>query len=261
MLARGTSCAVVFVFIYTLTSWVGFCAPVEAAPTVVDLTSPGASQKINGVIFEEYTGTSDASPWGTTFLVIRKPNTEEPYTEEGYNTDGAPLPLDAKQPANTNALLLSDVPVVEHDGILYREFLLDISERNAGDQHYLSLDDLMIALNTEDDLTDDVATVFASPIYTLDTSSDDYAIKLDDALSDAAGLPDLVVLVPNDWFPSEENPYVYLYSKLGETFGADDGAEKWGVGVPEVPAPAPLLLAGFGISLVAALRHKRMLKS
>src|SRR5262245_49935313 len=69
-------------------------------------------------------------------------------TEEGYNTDGTPLPLNDKSTASvhTGSVQLGSVPLVNADGTLwtgtgtaYREFQLDLNQ-SGGTNNKISLD-------------------------------------------------------------------------------------------------------------------------
>ncbi len=230
-----------------------------ATATVLDLTTLDASGSINGAIFDQF---SDGHGAGTgnfdTFLVIQNRG-----IESGYNTDGSPLPLDAKEPAHTNALPLSNVPIVSRDGTDYRQFSLDIDQVLSGNNRYLSLDQLMISLHSTPDLTGSVSSVFANPLYNMDAGTDSW-IKLNAALSSGLGQGDMLALIPNSLFSNPSGQYVYLYSKLGEHYAANNGPEQWGTlggGVvpPVIPAPAALLLAGMGSALVGLVRRRRWL--
>lgn len=234
----------------------GFCASLSASPTVVDLSTEDSWGEVNGGLFEQYSGSHGAGTGHiNAFLVLQNKG-----VEEAYNTDGSPLPLDAKEPAHTNALLLSDVPVVRRGDTEYREFLLDIHEDTAGDDRYLSLDQLLISLHSEPDLTGDVADVFAGPVYDLDADEDNW-IKLNSVLSSGGGQADMLALIPNSTFEGYTGEYVYLYSRFGENYAATATPEEWAVRSTgddtQVPAPGAMILAGLGACVVGALRLGR----
>jgi len=233
----------------------GFCASLSASPTMVDLSTEDSWGEANGARFEQYSGPHGAGTGHiNAFLVLQNKG-----IEEAYNTDGSPLPLDAKEPAHTNALLLSDVPIVRRGDTEYREFLLDIHEDNAGDDRYLSLDQLLIALNSEPDLIGDVEDVFADPVYDLHAGGDSW-IKLNSDLSSGGGQADMLLLVPNSYFEGQCE-YVYLYSRFGENYAASATPEEWAVRSTgddtQIPAPGAVILAGLGACVVGALRLGR----
>src|SRR5215813_10272535 len=90
-----------------------------------DLTTAPKTATINGAIFDS--GLSQQSTGtGTfdTFLMIQNTG-----TEEGFNTDFSPLPLDDKQAQNTNAIQASNIPLVTINGTQYLELRLDINEQ------------------------------------------------------------------------------------------------------------------------------------
>src|SRR5262249_42483346 len=71
--------------------------------------------------------------------------------EQGYNTDGTKQFNTKTSAVFNHSLLLSQIPTVvgdgtngTMDGVVYREFLLDIREPNGQDKPYLSLDALQI---------------------------------------------------------------------------------------------------------------------
>ena len=74
---------------------------------------------------------------------------------------------------------------------------------------------------------------------------------MDFSLNPGSGRGDIVVLIPSDLFGTNNNKYVYLYSKLGVNLPADDGFEEWGIGSGGaiIPEPATLALLGLGCLL------------
>ncbi len=238
----------------------GLAVTSTASPTV-DLSTAGSSGSVNGALFEQYTTTHGT---GTghfdTFLVLQQHGNSG--QEEAYNTDWSPLPLDAKEPAHTNALLLSEVPTVERNGTLYREFVLDIHQDAAGSDRYLSLDYLMVGLGNTPSPSGEVSGVFANTVYTLNSSTSDNWILLNSALSSGGGQGDMLALIPNSCFANATGEYVYLYSKFGVHNAANATPEEWSVrsgGNIPVPAPAAVLLAGLGLGFVGLLRRNRWL--
>ncbi len=236
-----------------------FALPSSASPTV-DLTTVGASGSINGALFEQYDGPHGAGTGHLrTFLVLQQRCWSG--REEAYNTDASPLPLDAKEPAHTNALLLSDVPIVQRNGTSYREFVLDIHEWGCRDDRYLSLDQLMIARGDIPDPTGPVSSVFANAIYKMNDNGSENWIKLDGNLSSGGGQADMLALIPNTVFDNSSGRYVYLYSQFGVNCPANATPEEWsvrmGCGQPTIPAPAGILLAGLGAGFVGVLRRAK----
>jgi hypothetical protein len=237
---------------------VGLCVPSMGASTpTVDLTTT-TQGTINDALYEVFTGTHGAgSGHFPAFLVIQNDG-----IEEGYNTDGTVLP-DVK-PAHTKSLSLSSVPRVQVDGEYYREFLLDGHDSTSGDDKYLSLDQLMIALHTSRTLDGAVDDVFASPTYSMDTPASathgfiDNWVKVDTSLSSGGGQADVTVLIPDDLFDTSLGEWVYLYSKMGVNFGADATPEEWACAGTDVtvPAPAAILLAGLGTLIAVSLRRR-----
>ena len=243
----------------------GLCVSLRAAPTAtLDLTTAGSWGLIGDARFEQYTGSHGAGTGHTeVFLVLQDKNHDG--VEEAYNTDGSPLPLDAKERRHTNALLLSDVPVVYRDSVAYREFILDIAEKSSSHGRYLSLDQLMISLHTDGRLTGSASSVFSDAVYSLNPlgGPDDNWIKLNSRLSSGGGQVDMLALIPDSLFNNPAGQYVYLYSKLGERICADGCEEEWSTRPgdhdgchPKVPAPAAVLLAAFGAGLASSLRRR-----
>lgn len=165
-----------------------------------------------------------------SFLVIQNNG-----TEQGYNTDGSPLPLDDKQASHTNAILLSSIPVVTGDGqngtvagTQYLEFRLDINQSGSANQPQLiSLDQLKIYQESSGNLLTDFAG--ETPKFDLG----DNTVLLNAQWDAGSGKGDYVILVPlSNFDTSGADPYVYLYSQFGAVGGdyaANSGFEEWGV--------------------------------
>jgi len=202
-------------------------------------------------------------------------------TEQGYNTSDQDYQFDQKDPINyTHDIQLKDVPIVEIDGVEYRQFLLDINETNSRKGKYISLDDLQIFL-----LNDGMANEYDSATRTLEGSTavydldfgivapDTQWIKLNYALNGGSGNGDMIAYIPNSFFTgADPNMYLYLYSRFGlneaaDYSNSDAGFEEWWVDrslldnpppPPDtVPEPTGLALLGLGVVAAAYRRQRR----
>jgi hypothetical protein len=228
--------------------------PAGAAPTL-DLTTLGSSGTINGAYFEQV----DASSTGTGIIdsfVRMGANTS---IERGYNTDGV-VQFDTKDDTHTHSLLLSSVPIVMKNGVLYREFLLDINE-SGGTKSTLSLDTIEIYLAGAGNLTGYPS--LGTKIFDLDSGGDAW-ILLKASLNSGSGSGDMFAYIPNTLFSG--GTQVYLYSKFGESessiYPNDGGFEEWavrvGVAPPQgTPAPGAFLLTLLGSNVTIWLHRRR----
>jgi hypothetical protein len=211
---------------------------------MIDLTTAGATDTINGALFQQVDAASTGTGLIQSFVRIQA-NGEE----AGYNTDYRGVEFDELTSATfTHSLSLSDVPIVELGGISYREFLLDINENNGGDNELLSLDVLEIYTASTGSLTD-YAGGWGTPDYEMGAGN---SILLDYSLNTGSGSGDMYAYIPDSLFTG--GPYVYLYSKFS---GADAGPEEWAVRmVAVVPAPAAVFLGILGLG-VAGLKLRK----
>ena len=221
-----------------------FAASAHAA--VVDLTTEGSWGIINGARFYQFNEIPTGTGLIDSFLRIRG------FGEQhGYNTDGT-LEFDTMAGIFTHSIQISDLPVANIGGTNYREFLLDI---NQDGERILSLDELRISIRGSGNQSG-YSTIFASPIYDLDTGGDNWVI-LDDTVNTGGGHGDMLALIPDSLFTGPENKYVYLYAKFGVNSPADNGFEEFAYGTqgPLIPEPATVALLGLGALFL--LRRKR----
>jgi hypothetical protein len=203
--------------------------------TVLDLTTQGATATAaNGAIVEQV----DPQPMGTGHIhaFVRIQGDHADGTEQGYNTDGRPLQFDEKTNANfTRSINLGSVPVVEVNGVNYREFLLDINQDQKSP--LLSLDEVQMFLGATGNLTGyDTSTGTATlsglaPVFDLSPGGST-EVLLNSALTSGLGSGDMALLVPDANFAgADPNSYLYLYSHFGAMSGAtaNGGYEQWSV--------------------------------
>jgi hypothetical protein len=219
--------------------------------TVLDLTARGAEATAAGAVVQQV----DAQPTGTGYIhsfVRVQGAASGGGVEQGYNTDARPLQFDEnKSPQFTRSLTLGQVPVVNHNGGLYREFLLDVNQKSSAP--YLSLDEVRVFLGAQPNLTgySTSAKTLAgqAAVFDLDAGGD-VSVKLNYRLNAGSGSGDMLLLVPASAFDgADAGSYVYLYSKMGCLSGAsaNSGFEEWAVRTQPAsqPAPATGSLSGF----------------
>ncbi len=228
----------------------GFCVPANAGITL-DLTEESSGYIGSAYFVQAYpqaTGTGVIDP----FVRLSTNHAES----KGYNTDARPLEFDENNsPQFTRSLLLSDVPIVNINGIDYREFLLDINQKGNVSGRYLSLDTIEIYLASAGNLYG--YPNIGTKIYDLGGNG----IKLDSRLNHGSGSGDMLAYIPDSLFVGGD--CVYLYSKFGENYPNNAGFEEWavrkGAALPVIPAPGAVVLASIGVCLVGWLRRRQTL--
>jgi hypothetical protein len=223
-----------------------FSAAAPSYAGTLDLTTAGSSGTINDL----YVQQDFLQPAGTgvinSFLRVQAQGNNT--TEQGYNTDARPLEFDENNSPNfTRSLLLSDIPVIEFNGVLYREFGLDLNEQNNGNRGLIDLTDFELYLGDSGSVTNYNGSGFTGfstdKIYDLD-SNEDNTINLNASINPpGSGTADYFFYVEEDYFQAssfvqngEDQTYVTLFSKFTD---AGAGFEEWFVreGVPRPPEP------------------------
>ncbi len=171
--------------------------------------------------------------------------------EQGYNSDFRDVQFDETTAANFNrSITLAEIPVVEINGIFYREFDLDLNENNGGSNPLITLQTLMIFASDTNLLTgfDEDSQAFPAGTATLLFDMDelgDISVLLTDWNS-GSGTGDYAFFIPvigvgdlPGFADLSQGTYIYIYSEFGtvdgQGSGVSGGFEEWFV----VSAPNP----------------------
>jgi hypothetical protein len=237
-----------------------FTSAAQAA-VVVDLTMAGSKGTINGAIYQQYSPQPTGTGVLNTFLRLSNDG-----VEEGYNTDFRKLDLNQLPDIHTRSLLLSEIPKVTIDDVVYREFLLDINESN--NTPLLSLNDVQLFLGMTGDAIG--YANLGTPVYKMDAGGNN-SVKLNYSLNSGSGSGDMVMYVPDANFDPAKGPFVTLFSRFGQAIAgdasdvtSDAGFEEWSAGkkgpkgsIVPVTVPEPTSLSLMLIGAAALLRRSR----
>lgn len=230
--------------------------PLGAHALTLDLTSVDAFGTINGAYFQQ----TGQQPTGTGYIDSFVEIIDNADIVEAYNTTVNDVLDNGSSDEFNHELLVSELPVVAIDHGLYYQFLLDIDQTGA--DPYISLDEIQIFVSdtpnqSVDTFSGDLLDLAdASRVYQLDAGGDNW-IWLDYSLNSGSGSGDMFMYVPTSVITGGD--YVYLYSRFGENYEANDGFEEWAIIAGQdniIPEPATMVLMVTGLAGIFCFRRK-----
>lgn len=204
----------------------------------IKLTNLGAEAMASGALLQQLVSQPAAGTYDPFVRLQGASNANG--IEQGYNTSARPLQFDERPNiAVTHNLQLSSVPVVTIGGVAYREFLLDVNQKNGAAK--LSVEEIRIFTDPRGSLAayQNKTNTFAGQQakFNLDAGGD-VTIVLNDNVNPDTGYGDMRLLVPASNFTGVANSdFVYVYSKMGGLHDANGGAEEWAVRTIVAPPP------------------------
>jgi len=194
----------------------------------IDLTSPGSTTTIDGVIVTYGDPIGSGTGIYAPFLAID----DNDGDENGFNTDATGV-LDTDQ-SKTSSLTFNDIPVKIIDGVEYFEFRLDLNQTNA--DTLISLTSLKLYYSSAPatgadyvSATNELDSDFTK-VFDLDGNGDTRLLL--DAHSSGSGNDDYVFYVPVSSFAGADfnTDYITLYADFGTPgtdYAANDGFEEF----------------------------------
>ncbi|PLR16268.1 hypothetical protein CFHF_11005, partial [Caulobacter flavus] len=194
----------------------------------IDITAPGSSTTVNGVVITRGdaigSGTGNYDP----FLAIG----DNDGNENGFNTDASGV-LNTNA-AKTSSLTFNQIPIRLINGVQYLEFRLDLNETN--ENPFTALNAMKIyyssAPATGADYISGTQELDAdfTKVFDLDAGGDKTLLM--DAHSSGSGNDDYIFYVPVSLFGAADlsTAYITVYAEFGRpgtTYGADDGFEEF----------------------------------
>jgi hypothetical protein len=228
----------------TMMSFTDSFTPVDATSSDPSWIGTPTFSFDNGVTFLTEDPTLVTGTGRFPAFVQIQASPQEAGVEEGFNTNFRPSVEDTQNPlVHNHAIVLGDIPTVTIDGVVYRQFLLDLNEPNDVGAPQINLDALKIYSSSVGNLS---TLSGANPLFDMDGGADGKIGNADDVnvsvqLTDwtsGSGHGDYKVLIPDSYFTGvTDSTFIYLDSQFS---GADAGFEEWALGLaPTTPPPTP----------------------
>ena len=219
---------------------------------VINLTTDNTIITHDGAVYAQGgvgAGTGTFDPFLTLSESPPSP-AEQAGTQDGYNQcDDVGCP-DERGDApfyydqffgggRTHELLVSAIPTLEYNNVLYREFSLDANDQGA--DTWMSIDEIKIFVDTQvglslyndgTELFGNDTAVLADKIFDMDAGGNQTILVVSQGLESGSGVSDVTVLVPDSAFPAgceygstTCDLYLYFWTTMGHFDGGNEGVD------------------------------------
>lgn len=182
-----------------------------------DITDPGDSTTVDGVIFEDAANIGSGTGNYDTFLALN----DNDGTIAGFNSDdsGSIDPSNSNMDASkSEAILLGSLTTVWIDDVEYYEIRLDLNENNKEGEaakSQISMEAFKIYTSTDGTIEDLATLETQNLIYDLDGTEDNTLFLSEE--STGSGTDDYAIYIPVSQFEGLDpaTTYFYLYTEMG----------------------------------------------
>ncbi len=185
-------------------------------------------QTIGGLIVHHLTTSERVTSGSGIYAPFLHQDSNGPFSI-GYNSDESGNPLDVGS-SQTEALHLSEIPIIYRAGVAYYEFRLDVNEPNTTTRQ-VALEQLRIYTATREASLADYNNGFTAPgvfttVFDLDAGEDRRVLLSDD--STGGGTDDYAFYIPASAFSGDPAAtFVTFVSQFGPNPDEDGGFEEW----------------------------------